>query len=366
MNYCTHIAAESQLNTGVLIEKLGISRSKFFDWRQRLGIANNHNGAIPKAHWTTPEETQAVINYARKHMSGNAFYLKDGYRRIAYMGLDEDIFALSPTTVYRILKKAGLLNKWHNRSSHKGQGYIQPKKPHQEWHTDIKYVNYHGAFLFFIGVMDGYSRYILHHELRAQMTELDIEITVQRAHEKYPDAKPKLISDNGSQFIANEFKSYLKEIGLRHVKISPSYPQSNGKIERFHRTLEEECLRIKSLINMDDAEKQIAAYVDHYNEHRLHSALSYLRPVDYFKGNVDELLGIRQAKLDAATASRNTYWSEKKLDNAMKNHKFDISDEAETGSAGAQLVRNNPTDWNGRGVGDEPTSLNQIIPVINA
>lgn len=292
----------------------GINSGKYYNWRRRFSKQNNHNGTIPKAHWLTPEEKQSIIDYAGKYISSNSYYLKDGYRRIAYNGLDENVFAVSPTTVYRVLSKAGLLSKWKGKHrSSKGSGYRQPAGPHQEWHTDIKYINFQGTFLFFISIMDGYSRYILHHELRTSMTEHDVEITLQKAHEKYPDKKPKIISDNGSQYISKDFQLYLKEIGLQHVRISPFYPQSNGKIERFHRSLEEECISTKSMINLDDARSQIARYIDHYNNHRLHSALFYLRPVDFLSGNVDELLQERQSKLDRATENRVKYWSNKKV-----------------------------------------------------
>ena len=352
MNFCEHIVEESHLKLNSVIQMTGISRAKYYEWLKRCGLENQHNGNIPKAHWVTPEEKQAVIDYSRKHITANTYYLRDGYRRIAYMGLDENIFAASPATVYRILKKEGLLNKWKgNRNSSKGSGYCQPAKPHQEWHTDIKYVNYKGTFLFLISVLDGYSRYILHHELKTSMTELDVEITLEKAHEKYPGEKPRVISDNGSQYISKDFQIYLKTVGMQHVRTSPRYPQSNGKIERYHRSIEEECLRSKSLINLDDAREQIAEYVYHYNNHRLHSSLFYLRPVDFLNGNVQELIDIRQAKLDAATENRIAYWNQKKLDNTINNHNFDTSDEAETSSVGGQLVRNSPADVNKMGVG---------------
>ena len=312
VNYCKDISKKSHLDITSVIQMTGIRRSKFYEWRKRFGTENNHNGTIPKVHWLTPEERQAVIDYARKYISSGCYYLKDGYRRIAYNGLDENVFAVSPTSVYRVLSQAGLLNKWKGKHSGKGSGYRQPDAPHLEWHTDIKYVNYRGTFLFFIGVMDGYSRYILHHELRISMTEYDVEITLQRAHEKFPDKKPRLISDNGGQYVAKDFKLYLNELGLQHVKTSPCYPQSNGKIERFHRSLEDECIRTTSLINLEDARKQIADYVDHYNNKRLHSALFYLRPVDFLSGNVEELLKARQDKLDKASERRVQYWSNKK------------------------------------------------------
>ena len=130
--------------------------------------------------------------------------------------------------------------------------------------------------------------------------------------EKYPDKKPKLITDNGSQYISKDFQVYLKEVGLQHVKTSPSYPQSNGKIERFHRSLEEECVRTTSMINLDDGRQQLEQYVNHYNNHRLHSALFYLRPVDFLIGDVDNLLRERQEKIDLAAEKRSCYWLNKK------------------------------------------------------
>lgn len=221
------------------------------------------------------------------------------------MMLDEDVVALSPATVYRVLKNAGLLNRWNNTpSQQKKLGFDQPELPHQHWHTDIKYVNYHGTFLFLISVIDGYSRYIVNHELRLNMQEYDIEITLQRAIEKYPGVKPRLISDNGSQFISKDFAEYLKFAGLQHVRTSIAYPQSNGKIERFHRTIHDECLMKKSLIDLDDAKKQIAGYIEFYNTKRLHSSLFYLTPEDFLLGRIDKKLEARNKKLFDAKINR--------------------------------------------------------------
>jgi transposase InsO family protein len=318
VKYLAKIRRRSHLGIGSLIGMLGIRRDKYYDWSKRYGLDNNHNGKIPKKHWLTPEEREAIIDYARSFIGSHQYYLKDGYRRIAYMGIDENRFACSPTTVYRVLKDAGLLQKWIGKgTSTKGSGFKHPLFIHIEWHTDIKFINFKGSFLFFISVMDGYSRYIVHHELRHTMNEHDVEIVIQRALEKFPGEKPKIISDNGSQYISKDFQMFLKETGLRHIRTSPSYPQSNGKIERFHRSLEEECVRNTSLINIEDARNQIAAYVDHYNNKRLHSALNYLRPVDYLENNVDELLKIRQQKLDQAAEERRNYWKNNSKNNVV-------------------------------------------------
>ncbi len=119
--------------------------------------------------------------------------------------------------------------------------------------------------------MDGYSRFIVHWEIRESMTEADIEIILQRALEKYPDEKTRIISDNGPQFIARDFKEFIKVSGMTHVRTSPYYPQSNGKIERWHQSLKRECIRPKTPLDIDDAKRLVEEFVDYNNIRRLHS-----------------------------------------------------------------------------------------------
>jgi len=277
---------------------INIKSSKYYSWTSREGLPNNHNGLMPKDNWLLDWEKEAIILFAKNHTG-------EGYRRLTYMMIDENVVAASPSAVYRILKRAGLLNKWNvTKKSAKGRGFEQPKEPHQHWHIDIKYVNYKGTFLFLISVIDGYSRYIVHHELRQNMQEFDVEITVQKALEKFPGNNPRIISDNGSQFISKDFALFLKASQLQHVKTSIAHPQANGKIERYHRTIEEEHLRQSSMINITDARKQIAEYIEFYNTKRLHSSLFYLTPNDYLKGNVEEKLKVRQNKLNEARNNR--------------------------------------------------------------
>jgi transposase InsO family protein len=274
-----------------------IRKNKYYDWSSRLDQPNNHNSTIPKKHWLLEWETESIINYAKSNPG-------QGYRRLTYMMLDENIVAVSPSTTYRVLKKAGLLGKWNKVKTLKGEGFTQPSKCHQHWHTDIKYVNFKGSFLFLISVIDGYSRYIVHHELRKSMQEFDVQLTLQRALEKYPDEKPRIISDNGSQFISKDFHDYLKFVGLQHIRTSIGYPQGNGKIERYHRSINEECLKKQSFINLYDARTQIDKYINFYNTKRLHSSLFYLTPEDFLFDRVDDRLLDRQSKLDRAKLNR--------------------------------------------------------------
>jgi putative transposase len=298
IDYAEHIANYSKHSIRYMIMLLGIGSSRFYDWKKRTGMENRHNGLIPRTHWILPEEIEAIIKFCRDK-------LQDGYRRLTYMMIDQDIAYVSPATTYRILKRENLLNRWIKPlKTNKGNGFVQPLQVHRDWHTDIAYVNILGTIFFLISVLDGFSRKILHHELRENMRELDVEIVIQRTLEQYPDARPNVITDNGSQYISKDFKEFIRESGLTHIRTSVRYPQSNGKIERFHKTIKEEKIRTSSLLGIEDAKRQVAKYVDYYNEVRLHSAIFYLTPQEVFEGKMEERLAERQRKLDTARKKR--------------------------------------------------------------
>lgn len=135
--------------------------------------------------------------------------------------------------MYRVLKDAGMIDKNHSNPTKKGGGFQQPLRPHEHWHTDVSYINICGTFYYLCSVLDGFSRLMVHWEIRNQMKEADVEIILQRALEKHPEVKPRLISDNGPQYVSRDFKQFIRLAGMDHVRTSPYYPQSNGKIERW-------------------------------------------------------------------------------------------------------------------------------------
>lgn len=280
-----------------LLGWLELPSSKFHDWAKRYGKANEHNGKIPRDYWLEDWERKAIIDFHHQHPL-------NGYRRLTFMMNDAGVVAVSPSTTYRVLKNAGLLDRHNVKPSKKGTGFKQPKKPHEHWHMDISYLNLGGTFYFLISVLDGFSRSIVHWEICESMREQDVELVLQKALEKCPGVKPRIISDNGPQFIAKDFKVFLRIFGLSHARTSPYYPQSNGKLERWHGTIKQECIRPSSPQTVEEAIKRVRDYVDHYNNHRLHSAIGYVTPADKLAGRAKEINAQRDRRLEEARAKR--------------------------------------------------------------
>jgi putative transposase len=281
----------------LLVVWLGITLSKFHGWKTRYGKANEHNAWVPRDWWLTDWEKQAIVRFSFE-------YPLEGYRRLAFMMLDRDVVAVSPSSVYRVLKNAGRIGRSTNKPSKKGTGFHQPQKPHEHWHIDISYLNIHGTFYYLTTLLDGYSRYVAHWEIRRSMTEQDQLTILQRAKEKFPNETPRIISDNGAQFLAKDFKEFIRLCGMTHVRTSPYYPQSNGKLERFHGSIKGECIRPGTPISLEDAIRIVTRYVEHYNHVRLHSAIGYVAPADKLAGREGEIFAKRDRKLAEARERR--------------------------------------------------------------
>jgi len=141
---------KTEIGTGRFNHWLGVRASKFYDWRERYGRVNEHNGWVPRDFWLEPWEKQAIIGFHQKNPL-------EGYRRLTFMMLDADVVAVSPSSVWRVLQRAGLLSRWQRKPSRKGTGFEQPPHPHQHWHIDISYINVSGTFYYLCSVL-GVSR----------------------------------------------------------------------------------------------------------------------------------------------------------------------------------------------------------------
>lgn len=336
MDFINHWKERSGLILSRFLEGLELPNSKYYDWKNRYGKLNEHNAWIPRDFWLEQWEKDAIVEYYRGHS-------QEGYRRVTYMMMDDDIVAVSPSSVYRVLRDAGLMRKWNRKPSKKGTGFDQPSGPHKHWHVDITYINICGTFYYHCGILDGYSRYMIHWDIGECMTEGDVEIILQRAREKFPDARPRIISDNGPQFISRDFREFIRICGMTHARTSPYYPQSNGKYERFNQTMKRESIRRKTPLSLEDARRLIAEFVDQYNTVRLHSAIGYVTPKDKLEGKASLVLADRERKLTEARALRKEKRNlrNENLTGREKGEIIPTIGETEASNAGGQLARDN-------------------------
>jgi putative transposase len=281
----------------VLVGWLGIAWSKFGRWSKRLGTPNQHNASVPRDFWLEDWEKAAIIAF-------RDLYPLEGYRRLTYMMLDADVVAVSPSSVYRVLKAAGKLARRWGKPSKKGTGFEQPVRPHEHWHIDLSHINICETFYFLCSILEGYSRFVIHWEIRETMKESEVETIVQRAREQFPGERPRIISDNGPQFVAKDFKEFIRICGMTHVRTSPYYPQSNGKMERWYKTLKGGCIRVKTPLSLNDARRLVTEFVEYYNTVRLHSAIAYITPMDKLAGRAEAIWAARKQKLATAAATR--------------------------------------------------------------
>jgi putative transposase len=335
VDFMKHYAKLTGLPISGLVAWAGVSRSKFHNWRERYGMVNEHNALVPRDFWLEDWEKHAIVEFQIQNPLV-------GYRPLAFMMLDRDIVAVSPSSVYRVLREAGLLRRWNGKPSKKGTGFAQPLTAHAHWHVDIAYLNICGTFYYLCSLLDGYSRFIVHWEIREQMTEADVETIIQRALEEFPQARPRIISDNGPQFIAKDFKEFIRICGMSHVRTSPFYPQSNGKLERYHKTIKSSCLRPRTPLSLTDARRLVAEFVEHYNTVRLHSAIGYVTPQDKLTGREPEIFAARDRKLETARATRRA--RRLGLTNQDEKNTMILAGETEASSAGVQLTRDSRSE----------------------
>jgi putative transposase len=288
---------KSAVSVEKIISQIGLYSSKFHSWEKRYGKVNLHNGKVPRDFWIEEWEREAILEFHAQHPL-------EGYRRLTYMMNDANVVAVSPATVYRVLKAAGVIGRSQHKPSKKGTGFHQPSQPHHHWHIDVAYINIGGTFYYLCMVLDGYSRYLVSWDLRAQMTETEIEIIIQRGLETFPGVNPRIISDNGPQFISRDFKEFVRQASLTHVRTSPFYPQSNGKLEALNKTAKKEVIRPGQPRTYEEAIHQIEKWVKHYNEYRLHSSIDYVTPKDKIEGRAEIICTLRDTRLEVAREKR--------------------------------------------------------------
>lgn len=280
-----------------ILRGLGLPKSRYYDWRAREEeqlLEDLIPGARGSPYEILAEEREAVIGYALRHP-------REGYRRLSWMMVDEDVAYVSASSVYRILSDADLLYRW-KRSRRSGEKPAEPTVPNERWHTDLMYLRVDDTWYFLVTVLDAYSRYVVHWDLLTTMTAAAVRVVVQDALKK-TGANPEVVTDNGSQFRAKDFKELVRDFELEHIRIRTYHPESNGKLERFHRSTRE-ALNEVELKNLGRAREIIGRWVEFYNTRRLHAALRYLPPAEYWAGDPEERINERKEKLERARKRR--------------------------------------------------------------
>ncbi|MCL4448038.1 MAG: integrase core domain-containing protein [Thermoplasmatales archaeon] len=286
-------AARSMLPISGILKILGISRAWYYRQLDPSPIIDKRFNPFE-----VRDEELRVLQYRYNHP-------KMSFRLLAYSMIDHDIAYLSPSEVYKILKKFDLITPW-KRPIWESSKPERAKSPDERWQVDIMYVKIKDRFFYLIIFIDEYSRYITHHSLMTSMDSDSVSIEAQKAIENLRRdslAIPIIQSDNGSAFISLDFKIVLNNNGLTHKKIHPHTPKQNGIVERANKTMREE-LSPLIITDYQNAQNEISRIIHWYNYERMHSSLNYLTPSQYYRGNPGDLLNIREGKLEMARIMR--------------------------------------------------------------
>jgi transposase InsO family protein len=285
---------------------LGIPPTSYYRWLREEAWARQRPleaVRLAQVHEATAAEKRAVKEYALKHPGLR-------HRELAWRMVDEDVACVSPSTVYRILREAQLVCPWRRRAKRTREEGERASRPNAIWGTDLMYVRVGSRMQYLVTFLDEYSRYLVHHELLMSMDGDSVSLAAQAALETLPKGadsrpreKPEIRTDNGSGYVSREFREVLTANGLSHQRIKPHCPEENGLVERSNRTLRE-ALEGEELSDRYQAQDVLKRIVRWYNHERLHRALGYLRPVDYYRGDPQALQEERRRKVAQARHRR--------------------------------------------------------------
>ena len=285
--------------------ELGVPRSTYERWlrRQDLDRLEGHaEGGKPPWNRLTSREVESVLWAAREMPELSC-------RQLAAWTTDNRGFSVSESTVYRILRREGLVKRPEMRLAAGKEYHRKTTGPHQMWATDASYFRVVGwGYYYMVTVMDDYSRFILAHRLKRDMTSDSLIEVVQEAvdrtgMDRVPIAdRTRLLSDNGPGYVSRAFRDYLGMVGIKHILATPFHPQTNGKLERYHQTLKGDVNQLPYEVP-SDLEAAIVAFVSSYNYRRYHKALGNVTPSDVLRGRRQEIL-LRRKEVQAQTIER--------------------------------------------------------------
>ena len=304
------LVAESGLPRRRALSQLGLPKSTYYRWlkRQAEGRLRDRKGGSRLA-WNRlrPEEEEMVLAEARASPELSS-------RELALRITDSRDLYVSESSVYRILKREGLIKAAELVGFKAGREYKRKTtRTHELWATDCAYLRVMGWGWYYLAtVMDDFSRFILVWRLQLDMTANSLIEVVQEAVDLTGMAdvpvedRTVLLSDNGSGYLSRKFGEYLRLVGIRHIVASPYHPQTNGKIERYHRTVKGE-INLLPYDTPGDLEAAIDSFVRHYNYQRYHEALGDVTPFDIYTGQHLEILRRRKEARSKTLEARRSY-----------------------------------------------------------
>jgi len=293
----------------VLLDALGLDQATYYRWVRREGLGELADAATGKkaaALRATPDEIAAVRRFALD----NPLL---GYKRLAWKLIDAQVVGLKPHQVYEILAAEELLSRREAVSGPPLKRPEPPSRPDEVWHIDLMYVRIGKRWFYLVDILDGYSRFLVHWSLNPTMTEDTVELTTLEALERLKDRRPgepKIVHDHGSQFLSKGWQGLLKAKGATSIVIRVAHPESNGRLERLHRTHREEGAASSEHEDYGAAVQAFEEWATYYNWKRPHSALNYLPPGLYYRGDPEAALAKRAAYLERTAAQRRRYWDE--------------------------------------------------------
>ncbi len=294
----------------VILGHLGLPPTTYYRWRHReaTGSLSDRITSPQRRVWPPiPQEIDSVCSYALECP-------QIGYKRLTWQMIDDDVAYLKAYQVYEILKGRDLLRWGKNGASATLKRPPEPAHPDEVWHVDLMYLYIHSRWYYLVDIIDGYSRFMVNWSLNLTMESETVTMTVQNALDKLGNRRkgePRIVHDNGSQFIGHEWHNFVKGAGVTDIKTRVAHPESNGRVERLHRTHREEGLTEEALTGYYTALDAMELWDEYYNYRRPHSAIKYLVPADYYRGNPDDRIAERKEKLVQAVEMRQAYWQRK-------------------------------------------------------
>jgi putative transposase len=316
----------SELGVNGTLKELGITKRTFYNWYNAY-LENGYDGLAAKPskrkqYWNkiSDKERQLVIEtaleYPDKSSREVACYITDTYKRY-----------ISESSVYRILKQKGLITTPAFMLIKAADEYKdKTKRVNEMWQTDFTYLKVFGWGWYYLStIIDDYSRYIVSWKLCKTMKADDVRNTVDDALNVTgmpPGQMPKLLTDNGACYISSELNGFLQDQGIKHIHGRINHPQTQGKIERYHRSMKN-VIKLDVYYTPDELKRKIAEFVYYYNYLRYHESLNNVTPADVYTGRANQIIKRRlRIKQKTLNERKNSYFKNKLSDENKKSHSF--------------------------------------------